>query len=265
MFCIHPPSPARPNCELAAAAGLTEKLDMAVMAMEWWSGWMEEKRWMERHNLSQPNKTKHPLPWARFCDQLHHFLHYQIHISVFSNWKCCLFSAKIAHYKRHPPLDVVKRTLWCTRCTETLNAYFYSNNEGYFFFQSGKLIFRNYFLPLTSEEQGLPWAWSAVLPFAHTSTEESDQNSKLDFTATHTPSELPWNGDNWTEKSLPWLLTYLQKQLVLSIKKWAQFDLETINSETCSSDIREPLLFLLKDQFWPEKSDVGYQPLQHPL
>lgn len=65
MFCIHPPSLARPTCELAAAAGLAENttaLDLIVMAMGWWLGWMEEGRWMERHNLSKPNNTKHPLP-----------------------------------------------------------------------------------------------------------------------------------------------------------------------------------------------------------
>lgn len=64
MFYIHAPSLARPSCELAAATGLTKEttvLDMVVMAMGWWLGWMEE-RWMERHNLSQPNNTKHPLP-----------------------------------------------------------------------------------------------------------------------------------------------------------------------------------------------------------
>lgn len=202
MLCIHPPSSARPTCEVAAAAGLSEetKLDMVVMAMGWWLGWMEEERWMERHSLSQPNNTKHPLPKARFCDQLHHFPHHQIHVSVFSNWKYCLFSAKVAHHKRQ------KDSLWCTRCTETLNAYFCSDNEGCFFSQSIWFIFRNHLLPLTSEEQGLPWAWSAMLPFVHTSTEKSDQNSKLDFTASHTPSELPWNGDNWTGKSLTLLL-----------------------------------------------------------
>lgn len=66
MFYIHPPSLARPTCELAAAAGLTEEtavLDMVVMGMGWWFVWMEEEEiWMERHNLSQPNNTKHPLP-----------------------------------------------------------------------------------------------------------------------------------------------------------------------------------------------------------
>lgn len=66
IFYVHPLSLAGSTCELAAAAGLTEEtaaLDMAVMGMGWWFGWMEEgERWMERHNLSQPNNTKHPLP-----------------------------------------------------------------------------------------------------------------------------------------------------------------------------------------------------------
>lgn len=69
----------------------------------------------------------------------------------------------------------------------------------------------------------------------------------------------------WLNREEPHIIADLagKTSLILSIKKWAQFDLETINSEHCSSDIRESLLFPLKDQFWPEKSDVCYQPLQH--